>query len=238
MTSFSVIYDCTDFVVVDKSAGVDFHDCDGLAGLFSQVKSSLGLTEFYPVHRLDKVTSGLVVFAKTAAVNKALCQQFFERTTEKYYVAIAAGKPKKKQGAVTGDMARSRRSSWVLLKTKNNPALTQFFSYSLIPGLRMYLLKPATGKTHQLRVALKSVAAPILGDKIYSGANTYKIEEQNHTADRTYLHAYSLGFTLFGRDYRFVCKPSQGELFVQANDLLARLEEPWCLPWPNLDTRG
>ena len=125
-----------------------------------------------------------------------------------------------------------------LPSTKNNPALTQFFSYSLVPGLRLYLLKPSTGKTHQLRVALKSLAAPILGDKIYSGANTYKIAEQSHSADRTYLHAYSLGFTLFGRDYRFICKPSQGALFAQANDLLGRLEEPWCLPWPKVDTRG
>lgn len=238
MSSFLVVFECDDFVLIDKSFGVDFHDSEDGPGLFNQVKQTLNCPELYPVHRLDKVTSGLVVMAKTADSNREFCRLFAEREMEKYYLAIAAGKPTKKQGLVCGDMERGRRSTWKLLKSKQNPALTQFFSYALQPGIRLYLLKPRTGKTHQLRVALKSLAVPILGDKLYSGADSYTTCGVSERSERVYLHAYALRFALKGQAYEFVCLPRQGDLYGCAENLLAGLEAPWALPWPHIGSRS
>lgn len=238
MSDFLVVFECDDFVLVDKPFGVDFHDSDDGPGLFNQVRQALNCSELYPVHRLDKVTSGLVIMAKTAQSNRELCQLFSERAIEKYYVAIAAGKPTKKQGLVCGDMERGRRSTWKLLKSNKNPAQTQFFSYALQPGLRIYVLKPRTGKTHQLRVALKSLAVPILGDKLYAGADSYTVSGVGEISDRVYLHAYALRFTLNNRPYEFVCMPRQGDLYRHAEAFLDDLGAPWALHWPKVSARN
>ncbi|WP_020210486.1 TIGR01621 family pseudouridine synthase [Gilvimarinus chinensis] len=220
----SIVHLSDDFVVVYKPAGCDFHDDHGTPGLFSRVRAQLGESELYPVHRLDKVTSGLVVMARSASVNRELCEQFREARVEKYYLAISAKKPTKKQGAVIGDMAPARRGAWRLTRSTNNPARTAFLSTSLVPGLRLFLLKPFTGKTHQLRVALKSVGAPILGDTNYAA----------EPADRVYLHAYQLSFSVAGHIYCFNRLPDVGEHFLRPefSVALAGWAHPEQLTWP------
>jgi len=222
------------FLVLDKSVGIAVHsDLEHEAGddqgLLELVKTQENIKELYPVHRLDKVTSGLLVLAKTRAANRELSMQFERREIEKYYLALSIRKPKKKQGKIVGDMARGRRGSWLLLPSRENPAITQFFSSAAQPGQRLFLLKPKTGKTHQLRVALKSIGAPIAGDALYGGDD--KLEQ----FDRTYLHAYALVFTFGGQRQQFVSLPSQGNLFVKP-ECLASIEafgSPWQLAWPN-----
>lgn len=225
---YSLIENNESFLIAYKRPGSSFH-CEGDSpGLFETIKKNEQLTEFYPVHRLDKVTSGLLVMAKTAVANQELVTQFAERRIEKFYLAISDKKPKKKQGLVKGDMERTRRSAWKLMPTSVNPAISQFFSSSLGDGKRLFLIKPHTGKTHQIRVALKSVGAPILGDELYGDASA--------TVDRTYLHAYSLAFSLAGKDYRFQVLPREGEHFLTAAFLaaVAAFAQPQTLPWPRL----
>ncbi|MFQ3194723.1 MAG: tRNA pseudouridine32 synthase/23S rRNA pseudouridine746 synthase, partial [Colwellia sp.] len=134
--ALTVIDHQTDFVVIDKPQGLSFHDEDNLgSGLFSQIKAQLktqfSLTELYPVHRLDKMTSGLIIVAKNSATARAFQQQFEQHQVQKYYLAIAEGKPKKKQGLIKGDMEKSRRGMWKLLRTMDNPAISQFFSFTI-----------------------------------------------------------------------------------------------------------
>lgn len=148
-----------------------------------QLAAQTGETLF-PVHRLDTPTSGALLIARNARAAAELSQLFAQRQISKTYIAIAAGKPKKKQGLISGDMDNVRRGNWRLLHSQNNPAQTRFFSYSLKPGYRYYLLHPLTGRTHQLRVALKSLGTPIVGDQRYGGeANEY-----------LHLHAWKLSF--------------------------------------------
>lgn len=225
---YTCIENNASFIVVYKNPGIDFHQDEAAPGLFQTVKMQEGFSELYPVHRLDKVTSGLVVMAKTAAVNQELSNLFAERKVEKYYLAISDKKPKKKQGLIKGDMQRSRRSSWKLLPTQTNPAVSQFFSHTMGGGKRLFLIKPQTGKTHQIRVALKSLGSPIFGDKLYGDSGT--------SADRTYLHAYSLAFPLAGNTYRFSVLPREGEHFLTA-EFTAAMEtfrQPHQLFWPRL----
>lgn len=193
------------------------------AGLVVQLQKQLQVDQLYPVHRLDKMTSGLLVFALNKPTAQAFQALFAQHKMQKFYLAISDHKPKKKQGWVKGDMQPARRGSWKLSKTLQNPAVTRFISTPLNPGERLFLLMPLTGKTHQLRVALKSLAAPICGDARYAQADEAKQE------DRGYLHAYALQFSLFGQDYEFVCPPSVGERFLTAvcQAAIATWSQPW-----------
>ncbi|ENC9557033.1 TIGR01621 family pseudouridine synthase [Aeromonas hydrophila] len=197
-----------DFMVINKGPGLGMHDETDEAGLLhpglvSRVKADTGLL-LYPVHRLDKMTSGLVLLARTTEANRALSMAFAAREVRKQYLALSDRKPKKKQGWVKGDMQKGRGGSWMLARSQDNPAISWFDSVSVREGLRLYRIKPQTGKTHQIRVALKSVGAPILGDERYGGT----------AADRGYLHAWRLAFTLAGEAFDFVCPPDEGTLFV------------------------
>lgn len=211
-----------DFIVVNKPAGLNFHSEES-AGLVVLVQQQLGCEQIYPVHRLDKMTSGLVIFA----LNKATAQRFqtlFEaRKIEKFYLAISDQKPKKKQGWIKGDMVSARRGSWMLTKTQINPAITQFISVLIRPSERLYLLKPITGKTHQLRVAMKSLSAPICGDARYADSERAKQE------DRGYLHAYALRFELEGKQFEFVCLPDSGKRCLETECTCLLTE--WSAPW-------
>lgn len=226
---YQIIANEADFLVISKFPKVHFHSQDGTAGVVAQVEQDLGI-KLFAVHRLDTPTSGLLILAKSTAAAKQFTELFTAHKVQKYYLALAKGKPKKKQGWVIGDMAKSRRSMFKLLRTKENPAITQFFSVSVGDGLRLYLLKPHSGKTHQLRVALASLGVPILGDELYGGA----------VADRCYLHAYCLHFryqdAVTGwRDYTYLNISQQGEAFQleAVSDALALWHKPETLAWPS-----
>ena len=239
---FDLIDQQAHFIVVNKPAGIGFHDEEQSLGFFNQVsaygKAELGLNKLYPVHRLDKMTSGLLILATSLAAANQFQQLFSQHQVEKYYLALSDKKPKKKQGLIKGDMAKSRRGMWKLVRSTKNPAITQFFSYSLCSTMvttkekaqRLYLLKPHSGKTHQIRVALSSIGAPIIGDPLYYP------EVAKQACDRGYLHAYSLRFNLFEQDYQYLLPPSQGQLFTSeaVTQQLEVLSEPWQLNWPKL----
>jgi len=231
LSSFSIIEEHNDFIVINKAPGINFHCEDGETGLFEEVKASLRCDSLFPVHRLDKITSGILVFAKNQQAAKDLSEQFRSRNVSKFYLAISDKKPKKKQGLIKGDMEKARRSSWKLCKSRENPAITQFFSHSIKPGMRLYLLKPRTGKTHQIRVALKSIGAPVFGDQLYGDAWTAS------KADRGYLHAYALSFSLKNERYSFIAPPASGELFldeITQQVIRNKFSQPDELPWPQL----
>ncbi|WP_338590660.1 TIGR01621 family pseudouridine synthase [Shewanella khirikhana] len=221
---FQLIQDEADFIVIDKAPGVHFHSQDGSAGVVATAEARLGL-KLYPVHRLDTLTSGLIILAKSSEAAADFTELFSRHGVQKYYLALAKGKPKKKQGKVAGDMAKARRSQHKLLRTMENPAVTQFFSASVDEGLRAYLLKPLTGKTHQLRVALASLGTPILGDELYGA----------EAADRGYLHAWQLYFCFRGQHFHIQSGHPPGAQFALPG-FGKLLGEEWgnpdSLEWP------
>ena len=221
-SAFSLVARDERFVVIDKAPGISMHKDDTAAGLAMLLAQVLG-QPVWPVHRLDKMTSGLVLFALSAEVAAELSAAFAAQQVRKLYLAISDRKPTKKQGRVEGGMVRSRRSSWKLTRTDENRARTEFYSCSLQPGLRLFLCRPYTGKTHQIRVALKSVGAPIVGDPLYH-------ETVDPMPDRGYLHAWQLEFMLGGETYRFRSDPTLGELF-QLPTVAARLSGDWQDPF-------
>ncbi|WP_370978396.1 pseudouridine synthase [Agaribacterium sp. ZY112] len=202
-----LLHETEHFYLLNKPCGIAVNDEADSKGLVSLFCKQQGIEKAHPVHRLDKATSGLLLVAKTSQANSLLSQCFEKKTIEKRYLAIvhykAGAKPKKKGGWVKGDMKPSRSGNWKLCPTMENPAQTQFVSWPLGERRRLCLLKPYTGKTHQLRVAMKALSSPIVGDERYGGQQ----------ADRLYLHAYSLEFELLGTPYYFHLWPNSGALF-------------------------
>ncbi|WP_269531108.1 TIGR01621 family pseudouridine synthase [Chitinimonas sp. BJYL2] len=207
------------FIVINKPAGQGFHREAAAPGVLALLREQTGLTDLHGVHRLDTLTSGLLLFAKGGDTAATFGQLFATRRMDKCYLAVSASKPTKKQGLISGDMVRSRNGSWRLAPTREDPALTRFFSTGVGNGRRLFLLRPLTGRTHQLRVALKSLGSPILGDARYGG----------EAADRGYLHAYALRFTLEDETFSLCCPPTSG---TEWGALPTEWHMPWDLPWP------
>jgi len=193
----NIVFEHADFWIVEKPIGWTVQRDDNAPSILEWLKSSFNQSAL-PVHRLDKPTSGLLIVAKNDLGNRALSTAFAQRKIKKTYVAVSDIKPKKKQGWVKGDMAQSRRSQWKLMRTVENPAITQFESHALVDGKRVFVLYPTTGKTHQLRVAMRSLGSPILGDELYGG----------HPAERMYLHAWRIQFEYEGQAMEFESTPS------------------------------
>ena len=198
-----IIYQTDDFIIIYKPCGLSVHKDQSEIGLTTLLAEQLGIPQVWLVHRLDKVTSGLLILALNAESTAEFFRLFSEHHIQKTYLALSNQKPKKKQGLIVGDMQKSRNGAWKLCQSKENPAITRFESVSCEPNLRLFILKPQTGKTHQLRVAMKSLGSPILGDSLY-GKNTENI-------DRTYLHAARLQFEFKGQSFDVFSPPKEGE---------------------------
>ncbi len=227
MSAYELLVRKDDYLIINKAPGVSVHRDQSETGLLEQIRADLNCAPLFLVHRLDKMTSGILLLACNAEAASYLSRQFQERRVEKYYLALSDQKPRKKQGLIKGDMERTRRGSWKLSATTDNPAITRFFSCSVEPGLRLFLLKPLTGKTHQLRVALKSIGAAIIGDERYYGASAKPM-------DRGYLHAWSLVFEWQGERCKYICDPDIGELYQRASvkQQLLCWQPPDEQPWP------
>lgn len=180
-------------LVVNKPPGIPHHDSTDEPGIVTRLRTQR-TSRIYGVHRLDKVTSGILVLAKSSSVAGSIQRAFREGKVLKYYVGLSAKKATKKQGCVRGYMVRGRRKSWYLTRSPSAEGVkanTQFYTAGLghlgsIPRT-LLLFQPHTGRTHQLRVAAKSVGLPLLGDPIYS-----KTCEDGLASYRTYLHAFAL----------------------------------------------
>lgn len=198
-----IIYQTDDFIIIYKPCGISVHKDQSEIGLTTLLAEQLGIPQVWLVHRLDKVTSGLLILALNTESAAEFFRLFSEHHIQKTYLALSNQKPKKKQGLIVGDMQKVRNGAWKLCQSKENPAITRFESVSCEPNLRLFILKPQTGKTHQLRVAMKSLGSPILGDTLY-GKNTENI-------DRTYLHAARLQFEFKGQAFDVFILPKEGE---------------------------
>lgn len=218
-----IAYEHPDFLVAIKPAGLSFHQEDGEAGFVEVLRQALDDMPLWPVHRLDKLTSGLLLFAKSAEAARYFGEAFAEHRINKYYLALSDKKPSKKQGWIKGAMEKGRGGSWRLCREGELKATTQFFSYGDIQtGKRLFVLRPLSGRTHQLRVALKSLGSPILGDERYGGT----------PADRGYLHAWALDFDYQGEQQQILLAPETGLAFQRIEAQLAEISAPWDLAWP------
>lgn len=142
------------------------------------------------VHRLDRDTSGVVILAKNEATQSFLRKQFQDRKAHKTYYAIVDSKPKLDQAIINLPIARNlKHPTTFMVDPKGKPAETYYKVIKSDNKHSLIELKPVSGRTHQLRVHLKYIGCPIVGDKVYNEASK---------ADRLMLHANSLEITIPG----------------------------------------
>lgn len=188
-----VIYEDGNVVVINKPTGVLSHSkgfFNPEATVSSWLRSRLvGMSGNRAgiVHRLDRATSGVMICAKNNQSLLWLQKQFSARKVKKQYVAIVIGQMKHEQAVIDMPIERNPKKPQTFRVANNGkPALTKYEVLSESKEYSMLLLKPTTGRTHQLRVHLKHLGHPIVGDAFYGG----KI------SDRLYLHAKSLELSL------------------------------------------
>ena len=176
-----VIYEDEDVIVLNKPAGL-------LSMPRAQYCPEKTLENYgLLVHRLDRDTSGVVILAKNPEVQDYLKKQFQNRTTHKTYYAVVNGRPKLSEAKIDLPISRDLKHPTTFRIDPNGKASETY--YKVIDSNNKYSLvelKPTTGRTHQLRVHLKYLGHPILGDALYG------IEK----ADRLYLHANKLEIAL------------------------------------------
>ena len=195
-------------VAVDKPAGLlsvpgrgaDKQDC-----AWTRVRCCWPEAEV--VHRLDMATSGLLVFARGAVVQRRLQAAFAERRVDKCYVAVVHGLPEEDNGSIALPLVADwpRRPRQKVDATRGRPSLTHWrvVSRDSAAALTRLELQPVTGRSHQLRVHLLAAGWPIVGDTLYGAQETASL------APRLMLHASTLAFEhpLSGRPMRLRCAP-------------------------------
>ena len=170
-----ILYEDDDVIVVNKPSGLLTHAKGGLsdeptvAEIIRQ-KTSFATDTDRPgiVHRLDRDTSGLLIIAKNSESAAHLQRQFAERTAKKTYVAITDGKPKLNAAKIDLPIGRNPSApSTFRIDPNGKPAQTTYHVLAENDTQSLVELKPTTGRTHQLRVHLAHLNAPILGDRVY-----------------------------------------------------------------------
>ena len=178
-----VVYEDENVLVVNKPAGL-------LSEFKGEYCPEATLADYgLIVHRLDRDTSGVIILAKNEETQSMLRRQFQERKTHKTYFAVVSGRLKLDEARIDLPMMRDlKRPTTFRVDANGKPAET-FYRVLKTDGAHSLLeLRPTTGRTHQLRVHMKYLGHPILGDPVYG-------EEK---ADRLYLHAGRLEITLPG----------------------------------------
>lgn len=139
------------------------------------------------VHRLDRATSGVMICAKTPAALSWLQKQFASRNVKKTYLAAISGQLKPAEAVIDMPIGRNPKAPATFrVSTQGKAARTTYRTLSANNNYSLVELKPETGRTHQLRVHMRHVGHPIIGDSLYGG----------EPAGRLYLHAYRLEITL------------------------------------------
>lgn len=156
-------------------------------------------------HRLDKETSGILVFAKDPLAYRSLAKQFEKRTVEKIYHAMVEGVHNFSNTVVSLPIYSNTRNRAKVDKVRGKEAETLFNTLEIFRGYTLISCKPVTGKTHQIRVHSAHLKAPLVGDIEYRGQPLYlsklkrRFHLKNNTEElpliqRTALHAYGIQF--------------------------------------------
>ena len=192
-----VLFEDNFLAVVNKPAGMVIHPgaghregtlVSGLLHHFGSLSNIGGVERPGIVHRLDKETSGCLVVAKTDSAHRSLAGQFSGREVGKVYLALVSGSPPRRSGVVDAPIARhrvNRKKMAVSPAGRGREAVTEYQVLDSAGVVSLVECRPRTGRTHQIRVHLKHLGCPVLGDPLYGHRGRYS---------RHMLHAWKLTF--------------------------------------------
>ncbi|MDY6873785.1 MAG: RluA family pseudouridine synthase [Chloroflexota bacterium] len=199
-----ILYEDEQVIVVNKASGMVVHPGAGnpsgtlvnaLLAYFPPIRKVGEADRPGVVHRLDKETSGTLIFAKTNKAYKWLVKQFKSRDMDKKYLALVDGHPPTPTGRIEAPILRDqniRTRMTVGLRGQGKPAISEYFTLETFEKHALLEVHPITGRTHQIRVHLAYLEIPVVGDTVY-GYNRPSIE-----MGRFFLHARSLSIRLPG----------------------------------------
>ncbi|MGL4510505.1 RluA family pseudouridine synthase [Cetobacterium sp.] len=219
-----IVYEDKDMVIINKDPGVIVHPAQGYytgtlvnAVLYhiKDLSTINGVIRPGIVHRLDKDTSGLIVIAKNDIAHVKLTDMFKEKTIEKRYVCICKGNFKNTGGRIETLIGRDSkdRKKMAVVTENGKIAITNYEVLDSVQGFSLVDVGIETGRTHQIRVHMKSLNHPILGDEVY-GSSSDLIKRQM-------LHSYYLKFNhpITGKEMVVL-----GELKEDFKDVAKRLK--------------
>jgi 23S rRNA pseudouridine1911/1915/1917 synthase len=192
-----ILFEDDVIAVLNKPAGVVVHPgaghrggtlVSGLLHYFGKLSNVSGVDRPGIIHRLDKETSGCLVVAKTDTAHRALATQFANREVVKIYLALVASSPRFRLGIVDAPIARDpvhRKKMRVAPAGRGRAAITEYRVIATAGGQSLVECRPRTGRTHQIRVHLKHLGCPVLGDPLYGRRGSFS---------RHMLHAWKLQF--------------------------------------------
>ena len=192
----NILYEDAVLIVLNKPAGMVVHP--GAGNVTGTLVSALlhhcgslssigGVERPGIVHRLDKETSGCIVVAKTDVAHQSLSEQFANREIKKTYLAVCGITPRQRKGVINAPIARHRvyRQKMTVTEGRGREAVSDYLVLASNANRCLIECKPHTGRTHQIRVHLKYIGSPILGDLLYGKRGDF---------DRHMLHAWKLEF--------------------------------------------
>lgn len=203
----SILHEDTDILVLDKPADVVVHPGEGntrgtlLAGVLAHVGQLPGNDPVRPgvVHRLDRGTTGVMVFAKSLPAHVRLVEMFKEREVAKTYLAITQGVPKPASGTFDTPYGRhpSHRQRFSSRVPVGKRAVTHYETLEVYPGAAAMQIELETGRTHQIRVHFADAGFPLVGDETYTRRRVVRDPASNAVCSRLTrpaLHAWELEF--------------------------------------------
>ncbi len=197
-----VLYEDKDLLVVNKAAGMVVHPAPGhhddtlvnaLIARYPDIQREDSEQRPGIIHRLDKDTSGLIIIARNAATHSALVEQMKRHEIVKRYLALVEGVVALDQGSIDAPIGRNprHRQQMAITVVRSREARTHFHVQERFDRHTLLLLELETGRTHQIRVHLKAIGHPIVGDPIYGSGSI----NRSLSLKRQFLHAYQLKFT-------------------------------------------
>ncbi len=204
-----LVFENDDYLAFNKPSGLlSIPDREGKEESLKQMLTE-GYGRIFTVHRLDKDTSGLIIFARNEEAHKYLSQQFESRQTEKIYAGLVMGVPAEAAGTINAPIAEhSTQRGLMVINRRGKESITDF---ELVESFRVYSwmkFRIHTGRTHQIRVHMKNYGNPIVCDPLYGDGkpvllsslkNRFKLSknelEERPILNRLALHAHKLGFT-------------------------------------------
>lgn len=184
-----VLYEDPDYLAVDKPEGV-VSVAEANTGGLPELLKDLTPGKLYPVHRLDRGASGVIVFAKNAPAHRHLNGEFDRREVRKTYLAVVDGVPATNRGQINAPLREFGSGRMGVDPKRGKASSTEWKVAERLNGATLLRVRPATGRRHQIRVHLYHIGHPILGDLRYGD----RVRQEHFP--RLMLHAIDVEFAL------------------------------------------
>lgn len=215
-----IIFENEDLVVINKPSG--------LLSVPDRIRSEPSLKDLlkekygdiFTVHRLDKATSGLIIFAKNAAVHKTLSQLFEGREVEKFYIGLVKGNIHPVEGTVDAAIVEHpTKKGLMTTHAKGKPSITDYATLENFKNYSLVQFQIHTGRTHQIRVHLQHIGHQLVCDELYGDGKPFLLstvkkkfklsksaEDEKPILARLALHSHQLRFIFNERAFSFESK--------------------------------